>query len=105
MPYELFENYMNIVRRDFAWMEKASEFLDSDTLFDSIRSPEGMLGVLAYIFNDEQSGWIDYYVFELEWGKNYEDGMVTDKDGSNIPLATLRDLYRLLTKDRENNNE
>lgn len=43
---------------------------------------------------------LDYFVFELDFGKKYEPGdyMV---DGKEIPLATIEDLWNALTDDHE----
>ena len=55
-------------------------------------------GLLKDIMKDEDN-WIEYYIYELNWGKDYEDGCIQDKNGNNIPLKTIEDLYNLLTGD------
>ena len=97
MSYELFERYMNIVRADYDWMEKVCDLFDTCVLYDKIRSPDTILEMLSDALHDT-SDWIDYFVFELDWGKDYEAGMVVDANNQNIPLATLHDLYNLLTQ-------
>lgn len=57
--------------------------------------------VLANMFADE-SEWIDYYVWELCFGRKWESGMITNEDGSDCKLQSLDDLYTLLL---ENMNE
>lgn len=42
---------------------------------------------------------IEYFVYGLDFGKKYRDGMVTDGEGNYIKLATVADLYSLLTKE------
>lgn len=54
------------------------------------------LYLLKRIFNDEDD-WIGYYIYELEFGESYQDGMIHDVDGSNIKLKTYEDLYDILT--------
>lgn len=44
----------------------------------------------------DKYGDIDYFIFELEWGKNWYVGCVTSEDGKDIPMATIKDLYNLL---------
>lgn len=44
---------------------------------------------------------IEYFVYELDFGKKYRDGMVTDGKGNYIRLATVVDLYNLLIKEME----
>lgn len=46
----------------------------------------------------ELDSWIGYWIYDLEYGKRYKKGFVTDKNGKNIKLKTIDDLYNLLTK-------
>jgi hypothetical protein len=52
--------------------------------------------LLEMLTNDTKSQWISYYVFELDCGKDYKDGSITDKDGGIIKLQTIDDLWNLL---------
>lgn len=63
-----------------------------------------VIDLLEFIFNDENQ-WISYWIFELDFGKDYEDGDAKDADESNIPLKTVEDLYDLLVKNMEENGE
>jgi hypothetical protein len=101
VDYQRFEKYMNMIRDDYEWMDRVSETLGSDTLYERLQSQGGLFLLLSEIFDDNVDDWIGYFIFELDWGKDYEDGRVKDKDGTNVPLATLKDLYNLLTKKKE----
>ena len=65
---------------------------------------ETVISLLEFIFNDKDR-WIYYWTFELDFGKDYEDGWVTQKDGTIIPLKTAEDLYDLLVKNMEESKE
>ena len=39
--------------------------------------------------------WIEYYCFELDFGKENYRLKVYDKDKNEIPLATAEDLYNI----------
>lgn len=39
---------------------------------------------------------IEYYIFELNFGDNYVDGCITDKNGDNVKLQTVHNLWNLL---------
>jgi hypothetical protein len=39
---------------------------------------------------------IEYFIYELDWGKNYKDGSVSDGD-KNIDLSTPDKLYDYIT--------
>ena len=54
-----------------------------------------LVNLIEKLTNDRM-GWIDYYIYELDYGKEYEDGMVKNKDGNNISLKTPTDLWNLL---------
>ena len=54
-----------------------------------------IIETLQDIFNDKENDWINYWMFELDCGKLYKRGMVTEK-GKNIKLKTLDDLYKVL---------
>lgn len=45
----------------------------------------------------DKDEWISYFCFELDFGKKWTPGMITNKDGSNIILDTPESLYDLLT--------
>ena len=59
--------------------------------------------LLEQIFDDKYD-WISYYMWELDFGRAYKDGMITRKDGSNIRLESFRDLYDLLIENMLNCN-
>lgn len=50
--------------------------------------------------SDEEDSWIDYYMYELDFGRESDRLKAYDKDGKELPLSTPEDLYDLI----ENNN-
>ena len=44
----------------------------------------------------DKDEWIDYFCFELDFGKKWCEGMITNDDGTDIVLKTAEDLYNLL---------
>ena len=54
-----------------------------------------VIDMLKDITHDEDD-WIGYYIYELDWGEEYKDGMIIDKSGKNISLKTYDDLINLL---------
>ena len=56
---------------------------------------EHLIKLLAELTKDK-SDWIGYYVYELDFGKEYKEGCVT-QGGKNIPLKTPKDLWNLIT--------
>ena len=61
------------------------------------------LMLLNRIFKDDSEyPLIDYWVYELDCGDNWERGAITDDDGHDIPLGTISDLYDELTRQYAN---
>lgn len=56
---------------------------------------ESVCSLLKVYFNDEFD-WISYWIWDLEFGEKYKDGMV--KIGNeNTSLKTIEDLYKVIT--------
>lgn len=73
----------------------------SDNIFDSslyfYEEPlDFMEKLLAKLMNDE-NGWISYYAWEQDFGREHKLGDVSDENGTPIPLFNASDLYDLLT--------
>jgi len=56
--------------------------------------------LLKSLMNDKYDN-ISYYMWELNFGDNYEDGMITDQNNNIIPLKTPEDLYNLIIDSQE----
>jgi hypothetical protein len=64
--------------------------------YDNYNLYKQIIKLLQVATNDDnENSWIDYYIWELEFGKKYKDGCVII-DGVNYELITPEDLYRLL---------
>lgn len=76
----------------------SKEFFDCS--FFPYSKYEAMMIKLLSIIMEDESGWISYFIYELEFGEKYEDGDITatDKDGKEviIPMKTIDDLYQVL---------
>lgn len=56
-----------------------------------------VISLLHTIFGiKDKDEWIDYFCFELDFGKKWKDGMIVDDCGKEIVLKTSEDLYELL---------
>jgi len=67
--------------------------------YDNSIITDQMLKILKTEF-DDFNDWIDYYIYELDFGRKYKDGMVTSKNGEIIKLIAPEDLYELLNEKR-----
>ena len=63
---------------------------------------ETVIDLLEFIFNDENQR-IKYWIWELSFGADYQDGDVQNPDGTIVPLKTVGDLYDLLVGNMKEN--
>lgn len=99
MEFSKFKKYIEAIENvsrlkehisDIRLNDKRREF---ELYFPSLECE--VTSLLEHIMEDKGE-WISYWVFELDFGKKYKDGMVTDADGSIIKLQTVEDLYNFL---------
>jgi len=48
---------------------------------------------------------IEYFMYELDYGKKWKPGMITEKDGTDIDFSDAGKLYDYLTKEKKTSNE
>ena len=99
MTKEQFVKYMGIIHKRYDTLEMLYYDLEKFTgvVCDRIindTSIEIMVDMLAEWVGDTD-GWLRWYVFEKEWGNNY-DLYVTDKDGNVLPSGTYDDIWELI---------
>ena len=58
--------------------------------FCNERAETLIIKVLENVF-DDKADWISYYIYDLDWGKKWKKGTITDK-GEEVKLKTLTDL-------------
>jgi len=63
---------------------------------------EILLNKLRTIMNDEDN-WINYFVYELKFGKENDRLKAYDKNKVDIPMSTAEDLYNCLIKNKRMN--
>lgn len=56
--------------------------------------------ILKKLVNDKYD-YIGYYLWELDFGKEYKDGVITETDGSIIKLSNPEELYDLIISEQE----
>lgn len=85
------ENKIFNLSSKFCKKSKSEFSLNFPTLADPV------IKLLETVTCDKDQ-WISYWVFDLDCGKKYEPGCIKDVDGSDIPLKTIEDLWKLLTE-------
>lgn len=70
-------------------------------LFSDPESRDILTNIIAEAMNDTENEWINYYIYELDWGEKNNELKVYEADGvTEIPLRTLEDLYNILVNKR-----
>ena len=57
--------------------------------------------VVELLENMFDTDMISYWIYELDYGRNYKDGYVQDGEGNIVDLSTLEKLYDYLIKEME----
>lgn len=103
LSFESFKSYLDSIRNLWSFEDEMNTVIRTHGGDDCSIWPSGwtdILSLLEFIFNDKEE-WISYWIYELDWGKEYEDGSILNKNGSVIKLETEKELYDFLLKNME----
>ena len=64
----------------------------------SISFEDVVVSLLQNMFNDE-GDWIGYWLYELDYGREYTDGCVREANGDSIDISTPEKLYDFLIEE------
>lgn len=99
---EEFIKAINDVEVTYKYQENLNNFFKKNNVEGYIFQPDCVATVLRLLhvfFNDEdKEEWIEYFCFELNFGKKWEPGIVKDENGADIILQTPEDLYNVLQR-------
>lgn len=103
------EEFVDIIER----LREANDLVDKvDELFRKSRenleldfcngaglqiSHEPIVVKLLEKLMEDKGDDIGYFIYELDYGRKYNEGDITDKDGNNIDLSTAEKLYDYLS--------
>jgi hypothetical protein len=97
IDFDSFNNYMKVIMMQEDKDQELTEIIgiegngwvsySEDIIGISVK----MLGILT----KDLSGWIEYWLYELNRGRTYEPGSVSI-DKVEIPLETIEELYKVL---------
>ena len=74
---------------------KTTDFLDSQMFID-VELVNYVIMLLQNEFEDTEEGWISYWIYELNYGKDWQPGQIFRDDNTEIKLQTKEDLYNFL---------
>mgnify|MGYP001031021408 CR=1 FL=1 len=100
MTKDLFISSVTALKTQFEKDEKCVEAFDVILPYDNISGYDNSVLIDAFInllkecVNDTND-WIDYFVWELDFGRDYTDGCVRI-NGKDVPLRTAEDLWNII---------
>lgn len=107
ITYDEFNRYMTVIKDEEELQDKITDAVSDynkkqkTSVYLEIPSQDGVIVDLLAKILDDKNEWISYWVYELDCGRRYVDGSVTDKDGGIIKLKTIEDLWNLIMSEKE----
>ena len=92
---QLFIKTIELIKKENKDNQQLSKHLNTFEPCDIINRLEYPIVKLLQHLTSDTSDWITYYMYELNFGKDYREGTVTF-DGINIKLKTPKDLWKIL---------
>jgi hypothetical protein len=106
---ELFIETIEALKSQYEHDKKCSDALqiilpnDFVSGYDNHWVNNQLIKIIQIAMNDNHEySWIEYYMFELDFGKEYHKGCATNKDGSEINLSTAGALWDFLCIEMNN---
>lgn len=100
---DFLKRYHVMLDRIDRWADSFNDLFE-DTTIGCMKDDLLPLDILKCVMHDEENGWIDYWIWELDWGRRWAPGTVLDH-GIDAPLATSEQLYNFLIKCMEGKSE
>lgn len=98
---KFFKEIIEEVQNVCDYQEGLNRFFEKNDVDGYLYQPDcvcATIKLLHMIFEEkDREEWISYFCFELDFGRKYKEGEVLNKNGTPIQLATIDDLYDLLT--------
>lgn len=99
---EQFVKHVNAIKDKHDLDSRLNKFFSDNSIDGYIMFPDltpNLIEVLHTIFGEaDKEEWIEYFMFELNFGKGWKPGMV-NVHGKDIPLSTPEELYDFLVSD------
>ena len=94
LTFEEFEGYINLIKDYCDRDDKMSELLNTQG-FIMYSGPltNAIVELLEITMDDQENKWIQYWLWDSNFG---ETATAWGKNGDEIPLKTLEDLYEVL---------
>jgi len=99
---ELFIKAIDTIEKQFKHDEECSKaikvlFEDGQGFYNYSEVLIVLEDILSNLFKDEANSWIQYFIYELEFGKKWTNTSITD-NGKSVKLRNASELYDFLIK-------
>ena len=58
------------------------------------------IGILEEIFEDTETGWLNYFIYEKDWLADCHDGDILGENGKKIIIKSWADVYDFLVENK-----
>lgn len=89
------DKFDNDLRQLLHNSKRDTDFMDAG-MFTDCQLIDYVIYLLQNEFNDNQNGWISYWIYELDFGRTWKPGMITNSIGKDVKLQTKEDLYQFI---------
>lgn len=100
-----FTSILNVVKEKMEHDDKCTKafqiILPNDFVsgYDNSKLYDQLLNILKIALDDNhKDSWIDYFIYELNFGKDMTESKAWRKDGSVIDLSTISALWNFLNE-------
>lgn len=110
MSKELFLEVMSSIKQQAEIDNKCSEAFQTILSNDHVTSYNNslllnmlikLLKIYCNDYEDSDKSWIEYFIWELDFGKKYKEGWVVKENNINIDMSTEEKLYDFLKNRRK----
>lgn len=84
------------LKQDEEALSKAFQKFEPDFNRISFGRYESLVAKAIREAMQDEYDWVEYWLYELDCGKKAKDTTVISKEGKNIPIKTLSNLYDLI---------
>jgi len=61
-----------------------------------------IISILEKVFQDDENYWLNYFIYEINFGSEWHEGCITTKDGVDVPMRDAGELYDVLVGGMDN---
>lgn len=98
-----FKNVIQIIKGNSSRVSSIVDATDWHELYNLIND-DTLLYLLEKIM-DDHDGWIGYWIYEQNFGEDWDDHTAREADGTPIILKTPEQLYHYLVREKINKTE